>query len=299
MENHLHAFIAPMRARAGILAVVILAGVAPASAQEDPNTRWKDTAELGYVLTSGNSDTNTFAFKNKLWRAWGISALEFNMGGMRAKATTRRFAVADDPNNLTGGFEVNEERDLLAEAYYLNGRYDRKLSTRFFWYGGAGWDRNRFAGIQDRYVVAGGVGNLWFNSETLKWRTDYSATYTDQENVVDDPGFDGSFFGVRITSSFMKKMGSTTTYTNDAIFDENGEESKDFRANMINGLSVQMTTHLALKVSLQWLYDHAPANRSLDLYDINPDNGGTKQTTVTEELDELDSIFTTSLVINF
>lgn len=295
----MHDFIASLKGRTAMLAAVILAGLAPASAQEDPNMRWKDTAELGYVLTSGNSDTNTFAFKNKLWRAWGINALEFNMGGLRAKATTRRFAVADDPNNLTGSFESNEERDLVAEAYYLNGRYDRRLSERFFWYTGAGWDRNRFAGVQNRYIAAGGVGNLWFNSETLKWRTDYSATYTDQENVVDDPAFDGSFWGVRVTSSFMKKIGSTTTYTNDTILDENGEESKDFRGNMINGLSVQMTTHLALKVGLQWLYDNDPATRELDLYDRNPDNGGTNQGTVTEELDKLDSIFTTSLVINF
>lgn len=60
-----------------------------------------------------------------------------------------------------------------------------------------------------------------------------------------------------------------------------------------------MTTHLALKVGLQWLYDNDPATRELDLYDRNPDNGGTNQGTVTEELDKLDSIFTTSLVINF
>lgn len=296
----MHGFIASMRARTAILIVVVLAAVAPASAQEDPNTRWKDTAELGYVLTSGNSDTNTFAFRNKLWRAWGINALEFNMGGLRVKATTRRLAVADDPNDPdpNNPFDVNEERNLVAEAYYLNGRYDRKLSERFFWYTGAGWDRNRFSGIQNRYIAAGGVGNLWFNSETLKWRTDYSATYTDQENVVDDPAFDGSFWGVRVTSSFMKKMGSTTTYTNDTILDENGEESRDFRGNMINGLSVQMTTHLALKVSLQWLYDNDPATRNLDWYQLDPDKGGQTTDTVTEELDKLDSIFTTSLVIN-
>ena len=97
----------------------------------------------------------------------------------------------------------------------------------------------------------------------------------------------------------MKKLGTTTTYTNELVFDENVEESKDFRGDMINGLSVQMTTRLALKVSLRWLYDNSPAIRELDLYDISPDNGGVKQTTVTEELDELDTIFTTSLVINF
>lgn len=305
-------FIASKSGRALFLAVLALAGSAPVTAREDPgpaapaagsvdpNTLWKDSAELSYVLTSGNSDTNTFAFKNKLWRAWGSNAVEFNAGGLRAKATTSRFAVSDDfVNDPNGPFDVNEERSLVAEAYYLNGRFDRKLSERFFWYVGAGWDRNRFSGIENRYIAAAGVGNLWFNTERLKWRTDYSVTYTDQEDVVDDPDFDGSFIGVRVTSSFLKKFGATTTFTNDTILDENLEESKDFRGNMINALSVQMTTHLALKVSLQWLYDHEPASRSFDLYDINPDNGGTVQGTVTEELDELDSIFTTSLVINF
>lgn len=285
--------------RAAILPAVVLAGMAPVMAQQDPNQAWKDSAELSYVVTAGNSDTQTFGFKNKLWRAWGRTALEFNMGGVRAKATTRRFAVADDPNNLTASFDVNEERDLVAEAYYFNGRYDHKLSDRFFWYVGAGWDRNRFAGIQNRYAAAGGVGNIWFNTEKTKWRTDYSATYTKQDDVVDDPDFDGTFFGVRVTSSFMKKMGASTTYTNDTILDENSNETQDFRANMINAVSVQMTTHLALKVSLQCLYDNRPAMRSLDLYDMDPGNGGTIQDTVTVELDELDTVFTRSLVINF
>ena len=273
----------------------------PALAQEDPNQRWKDSAELSYVVTSGNSDTQTFGFKNKLTGTWDRSSIELNMGGVRAKATTSRIAIADpfnpaDPN--ASPFDVHEERDLTAEAYYFNGRYDRKITDRFFWYAGAGWDRNRFAGIQNRYVAAAGVGNIWFDAETLKWRTDYSATFTKQDDVVENPDFDDTFLGVRVTSAFLKKLGATTTYTNDTILDENLDETSDFRGNMINSVSVQMSKRLALKVSLQWLYDNDPAIKELDLYDFDPDKGGVKQGTVTVELDELDSIFTTSLVIN-
>ncbi|HEY3176361.1 MAG TPA: DUF481 domain-containing protein [Candidatus Polarisedimenticolia bacterium] len=286
--------------RALFLGVLALAGAIPAFAQQDPNERWKDSAEMSYVVTAGNSDTQTFGFKNKLWRAWDKNALEFNLGGVRAKATTRRFAIADDPNDPQRSFDIEEERDLVAEAYYFNGRYDRKLSDRFFWYAGAGWERNRFAGLQNRYTAAGGVGNLWFDTERAKWRTDYSATYTRQDDVVVDPGFDDTFFGVRVTSSFMKKMGASTTYTNDTILDENVDETKDFRANMINGLSVQMSTHLALKVSLQSLYDNRPAIRELETFFDDPVRGlvETKKPVI-DELDRLDTIFTTSLVINF
>ncbi len=287
--------------RVWMLAPCVALTALPALAQEDPNQRWKDSAELSYVVTSGNSDTQTFGFKNKLSKAWDSSSVEFNMGGVRSKATTTRIAIADpfnpsDPNDSP--FDVHEERDLTAEAYYFNGRYDRKISDGFFWYAGAGWDRNRFSGIDNRYVAAAGVGNIWFDAETLKWRTDYSVTFTKQDDVVENPDFDDTFLGVRVTSAFLKKLGAATTYTNDTIFDENSDETSDFRGNMINSVSVQMSERLALKVSLQWLYDNDPAIKELDLYDVDPDRGGTVQGTVTVELDELDSIFTTSLVIN-
>jgi hypothetical protein len=53
-----------------------------------------------------------------------------------------------------------------------------------------------------------------------------------------------------------------------------------------------MSDMLALKVSLQWLYDNLP---SLELVDYTP--GTPPQVPV--PLDDLDTIFTTSLVVNF
>src|SRR5262249_25147691 len=132
---------------------------APAAGEE----HWKDSAELSYVVTAGNSRTNTLGFKNKLWRKWERSAFELNAGGVRAEATTitDEFAVG-----TTNTFSVTKQRttDLTAESYYLNGRYDRKITDKFIWFGLAGWDRNRFSGIDNRYTGAAGLGNLWVDT---------------------------------------------------------------------------------------------------------------------------------------
>jgi putative salt-induced outer membrane protein YdiY len=285
-----------------MVVTLLVAQSSAALAREEQKTpppdRWQDTAELSYVVTAGNSETDTLGFKNKLWRQWEKSAFELNAGGVRANATTTTTFALGTMNN----FDVTEKNDsnLTAETYYLNGRYDRKIIDSFFWFVAAGWDRNRFAGVQNRYTGVAGVGNIWTDTDRRKFRTDYSLTFTKQVDVVDNPSVDGTFLGARIASSYFQKCGANTTYTNDLVLDENLDDTADFRANMINGLSVAMNKRLALKVTLQWLYDHRPSFESVDLFDpLAPPPAGARTGTVLVALDELDTIFTTSLAITF
>ena len=71
----------------------------------------------------------------------------------------------------------------------------------------------------------------------------------------------------------------------------NVNEFDDFRADMINWVSVAMSKRLALKVSLQTLYDNEPALVRIPL------NAGA--TTVEIPVEDLDNILTASLVVNF
>ena len=277
-----------------------LAGWIGAGAQDKPSDtagRFTDSAEFSYVATAGNSQTATLGFKNTLGRKWGKSAFELKAGGVRAQTTTRtRTAVGPDSTNFTV-FE-SEDTALSAESYFLGGRYDRKLSLRVFWFGGGGWSRNRFSGIQNRYEAAGGVGNIWADSDRVKFRTDYALSYTREDDVVASPGVKDSFAGFRFSWKLERKIGDTTTYGNELILDENLDDTSDLRGNMVNSLAVSMTRRLALKISLQSLYDHQPAFREIDLL-APPPPGGAKTGTVLDELDSLDTIFTASLVVNF
>lgn len=268
----------------------------PAAADEELG--WSDTAEFGFVATDGNTETSTLGFKNKLRRAWESSSFELKAGGIRVETTTTTsFAVG-----TTTSFIVTEESDteVTAENYYLNGRFDHKLTDRFFWYTEAGWDRNEFAGIENRYTGVGGLGNIWKNEERIKFRTDYGLTYTKQDDVIENPEVDDTFLGFRFSWEYKHKFGENTTYSNDLSLDENLDETSDFRGDMINSVAVSMNEHLALKVSLQWLYDNEPSFELINLYDIDPGlPGAVLLGEVPEELDDLDTILTASLVINF
>ena len=284
---------------AGLAVVLALAASAAPAFAADDSPGWSDTAEFSYVVTDGNSETSTLGFKNKLLRSWEGSALELNAGGIRAEATItdRLFAVG-----TVNDSDVTDETtaEVTAENYYLNGRYDRKLSEHAFWFAGAGWDRNEFAGIANRYTGFGGFGNTWADRDDLKFRTDYGLTYTKQDDVVENPEVNDAFMGFRFSWSYLHRFSDATTYGNDLVLDENLDETSDFRADMTNWVTVTMSERLALKVSLQWLYDNRPSFEQIDLFDIDPAlPGATLLGQVPRELDDLDTIFTTSLVVTF
>ena len=292
------------RQRISILCVLCssawLAATPPARAQDKPAAgagAWSDAAELGYVATAGNAQSSTLGFKNTLGRKWDRSSFELKAGGVRASATTTtRTAVGPGP----AAFVVIEEKDtvLNAENYFLNGRYDRTISRRVFWFTGGGWTRNRFAGVQDRYEAIGGIGNVWVDTDRVKFRTDYALSYTRENDVIQSPGVNDTFAGFRFSWKYQRKLGGTTTYGNDFVIDENLDDTSDLRGDMVNSVAVSMSPRLALKISLQSLYDHQPAFKRIPLLDAPPP-GGVTIGTVLDRLDTLDTIFTASLVVNF
>jgi putative salt-induced outer membrane protein YdiY len=282
-----------------LVASLILFQMVPAVAlAEEDETGWSDVAEFSWVQTAGNSETATFGLKNTLTRTWEKSKFKLSAGGIRAESTAETVRAFGDPD--APDFDVDSVTTTTAENYYLKGRYDRKITDRFFWYAGAGWDRNRPAGIDNRYMAKGGVGNIWFDREDMKFQTDYALTYTDQEDVFEQPDVDNKFVGLLFSWEYLNKIGENTTYENLLGIDANLEETSDYRIDMINSVAVAINAHLALKLSLQWLYDNEPAFKSIDLFDIDPNlPGAILIGQAPYELDSLDTLFTASLVVNF
>jgi putative salt-induced outer membrane protein YdiY len=293
---------------AAVLAASLTAAI-PAAAQDAPAAppaeqlpKWTDLGELGWVATSGNSESSSFSLKNTLARKGERDLFELKLGAIKVTTSDIRLYAVQDPGGGDPTREEDKDSRTTAENYFLTGRYDHDIAGRMFWFAGAGWDRNTFAGIENRYVAFAGVGHNWFEGERRKWRTDYSVSGTKQENVVDDPDFDDTFVGVRLTSTFLQKFGDgdSGAYGNDTIIDENLSETSDWRVDMTNWVALNMTGHLALKVSLQWLYDNLPSLKEVNLYPpTDPGGTGPPIGTTLVELDDLDSIFTTALVIKY
>jgi putative salt-induced outer membrane protein YdiY len=134
-----------------------------------------------------------------------------------------------------------------------------------------------------------GAGRSWFDEDTRRFKTDLGLTYTIQEDVVENPDADDSFVGLRGSYDFFKKLTETTDFTSALIVDENLNATEDLRADWTNSLAVAMSDRLALKASLQLLFDNDPAFTAVPLGD----------TEVLTPLGKTDSVFTVAIVANF
>jgi hypothetical protein len=272
-----------------------------AAEDETTDTGWKDSAELAIVMTGGNAEASTFNLKNELSRAWDQSNFILRLGGLRTESTSRTnlFGIDDGINPITIIETTVDET--TAENYFLNAVYEQKITDSFFWTTGAGWDRNTFAGIKNRYQVFGGVGNIWFNEDDHKFSTSYGLTYTKQDDVVDNPLVSDSYLGLRASWDYERRLSQSSTMGNTLVLNLNVDDTDDWRADTVFWLAVEMSERMALKVSYTLLYDNMPSLETFNIYDDNliTNPGALLLGTDTREKDELDTIFAAALVINF
>jgi putative salt-induced outer membrane protein YdiY len=249
-------------------------------------------ADLSYVLTSGNSTANSLGFKGDATRRWAKHSIGFAAGGLRASSSPdARFAVG-----TPGDFEVEvPAAELTAEYYYGRARYDYKLSDRLFYTLGGGWERNRFSGIENRWVADTGVGYIFLNNDRTSFRGTLGITHTNEDYTVADGG-DGSFVGARLGWDFRQKIFGGTTCSQSLIADENLEETDDLRVDAQFGIQVAMTKTLGLKVNWRLLWDNQPVLAELPLY---TPGGIATGIDVLAPYKELDQGFSVSLVFSF
>jgi len=284
-----------MRHSSKVTALAAFVSLAFAAAAElsaqDAGFIWENATELSFVSTGGNASSSTLGLKSSLMGTSGPNAFKIEVGGIRGETDiTTRTATG-----TAGSFTVNETStsQLTAESYFARGRYDRAFDGAFV-FAGFGWDRNTFAGIQNRYAGVLGLGRTWTDSEAGRLKTDIGATYTIQKDVDPAPGADDAFGGVRLTVEATRRVSSNVDYASMLLVDENVEETEDFRADWTNSVSVALSEALAFKTSLQLLFDNQPALISVPLF---TGGGVPTGTNVLTPGDELDTVLTVALVI--
>lgn len=275
-----------------VLTVIAATALAPAgllAQDEEKQLGWMDVAELTFVMTGGNASSSTFGLKNTLSHVWDNAVFTVRAGGIRTEASTFSRTATGTPTSFT--ITETENSDVTAENYFLRSRYDRNISDAVYLFGGAGWERNTFAGFDNRYSVVAGTGRTWFDSDARRFKTDVGLTYTSQDDITPDPTIDDAFLGLRGSWEFFRQISSTTAFDSQLVVDENLNQTDDFRADFTNSLSVAMSEGLALKTSLQLLYDNLPSLIAVPL----TGGGGNALT----PLDKVDSVFTVAIVANF
>lgn len=252
---------------------------------------WKATAELGFVLTSGNSSTSTFSLATTVKRQWEKDLLTLKAYALTSHTTTITRTAQGTETDYT--LIVDKTSQLVAENFALSGQYDHRLSQKVVLQTSLGWDRNRFAGLAGRVILTAGTGYAWVETKRTVFKTDGGFTYTWRQYFDQDAT---SFLGFRAVAKFEQKILETSGFLSEFIFDDNLKEMADWRYDWTNSLTAAISKSLLLKASLRLVYSNVPADEAVPLIDPL---GNPTGLTVPVPLKKLDSYFTTSLVINF
>lgn len=274
--------------------LLISAGGLLAQAPEDEGPEWRNTSELSFLMTGGNSVASTLGVRNTLRRTHGTSQFRLDIRGLRTDATRlERFAVGTSPDD----FRVEEDRDRerTAERYAVEGRYDRELGEAFFLFGGLGWSRNTFAGYNHRTVVSAGAGSRWSRPDAWEVKVGYGLTYTVQRDVTPDPDRADAFAGLRATLDYEHALSSNAEFALNWVVDGNAQEFSDVRGDLTQSVSASLTDRLSLKTTLQFLVDYDPPVESLEL--LAPTTGDPTGETVLVPLGRVDHSLSVALVV--
>jgi len=281
-------FLAALGAAASIFLLTAAAANADAKGLLGP---WKATTELSYVVTGGNTSTSAFSLGTSLTRKWANDSLLFKTYILRSNATTTTRTARGTETD----FEIIEDRveRLVAENYLVAGQYDRRISKKLLGQVGLSWDRNRFAGVDDRVTFTTGFGYAWVEKERTQLKTDAGLTYTLRQYVGEDTE---SFAGFRLNLAAIQKVLENSSVSTQFIFDDNLKKMADWRFDWTNSVTASISRSLALKTSLRMIYTHVPALQGLALFDLE---GLPTGLFVYVPLRKLDTFLTTSIVINF
>ncbi len=279
-----------MTRSACVLPTVAFLIASPAAAQ-DTGWGWENATELSFVSTGGNASSSTFGLKASLTGIGGPNTFKLDVGGIRAESELTTRTATGTPAN----FRVTEitTSELTAGSYFGRGRYDRALGKAFA-FAGAGWDRNTFAGVRNRFALVGGFGKTWIEAESGRFKTDIGGTYTIQKDVEPAPGVDAAFGGARVTVEATRRVSATTDFATTLVADQNLEETGDFRVDWVSSLAVAISGGLALNTSLQLLYDTEPSLLRVPLVD---GTGAPTGQNVLTPGEKIDSVVTLTLVI--
>jgi putative salt-induced outer membrane protein YdiY len=260
----------------------------PLAAQLDPFS-WDNATEFSYVSTAGNASSNTLGLKSTLTGS-GEGTFKLEVGGIRASSnfTTRTATGTIDD------FVVNEETrtEQSAANYFARTRYDHTLGS-IFTFGGGGWERNTFSGVNNRFSLVAGLGKTWIEGDDGLFKTDLGATYTVQKDVEPDPTRSEGFVGLRATIQAEHALTETTDLATTLVLDENLYDTDNFRFDWVVSIGVVLTEGLAFKTSFQMLFDNDPALIGVPLLD----GGGVPIGQVKIPSQKVDSFLTLSLVI--
>lgn len=190
---------------------------------DPPPPRWERTGELSLVGTGGNTDTQTIGI--------GGSIL-FRPGAWVTQARTAYVRSSTDGVST-------------AESFVFDARQSRRVSSRLDVHASAALLADRFAGIDYRTTVDGGIGWIVAESASQSLKLDLDAGVTREVRLASDD----LVFPVGTLGAFYRwRLSRTSELTEQVLVTADLSDADNWRLQNRLNLTVTMTRVLSLKV---------------------------------------------------
>jgi len=225
-----------------------LFGAEEAADPPPPKLKYASETSFSLVLVKGNNDSLSYSFD-----------------------TNQNFDLMKNRISLAGRFiHARSDGKKTAEIYYAHLKYDRKLGARAYLLGYTSYDQNRLAGYNFRVALSFGGGMTWVKQERTTFLTELAFGWNNEESTKSvslDNVSGGNLLQKTITSSFPSSILNNRLTCRVSKASEvvlritvflNLEDSRSYRMNNYASLSAAISPQLALKTSVELIYDNDP-----------------------------------------
>ncbi|WP_455202852.1 DUF481 domain-containing protein [Kaarinaea lacus] len=201
--------------------LTLLVSASHAAEEEKKPTTWRADIGLGYVRTTGNTDTQTIKGK---------------VDAVKEVEKWRHTLLAEGLNNSDHGVAT-------AERYFLSGKSDYKFRKFDYVYVTATYDNDRFSGFQYRTTVSAGYGRRIIHKPTLSLDGEIGpgARYSKA-----DSGETDEEYLARLAANLKWNISDNSEFAQD-LFSDIGEDTTINRS--VTALTANINSVLALRLS--------------------------------------------------
>lgn len=215
--------------------------------ENEKTVKYKSETSLSLVLTRGNNKAFSFSFDTD-------QNLEFNKNRI----------------NLKGRFiDSSSNGEKTAEIYSSQLKYDRKISSRVYLLGFVRYERNKLSGYLSRIGLSAGGGISWIKNTKHQVTSELAFGWNNErENQLNfsviapsqvwAQTLSSSFISSVMTHKWTGRISESAQIMVQETLFLNLEEPKDFRLNSHYEISSSINRNLALKTSVEIIYEHHP-----------------------------------------
>lgn len=206
------------------LAGVLMVSTNVYAEEKEEKSPWKASVELGFVKTTGNTETSTTSFK-----ADGSYEVE------KWRHTGHAEAFGQESEDENGDSVVSAER------YELSGKSDYKFTELDYAYGLVKLQKDRFSGFEYDHIVSAGYGRKIIKREDMELDLEIGPGmrfFKVDNGESDDEGV------LRLSGKYWWDITDTSKFTQE-LTSEIGEEITSSKS--VTGIQANINSALALK----------------------------------------------------